>query len=209
MTKLKKTIVPLLLCALLGSTAVLATGDSFDSSVDPLVSLSYINEVVIPDLEAQIHEAKAIAEANSDKASKSELQAVANRVSSLEKQMANIQASVESILESLNDEENKPMSAAYDIVYMKYGQKIFSQKHSFEIILRTGEAEVISPFSYENGSEHVQGIADITSGTDVTDGSAIERNHMLVVPSGGDGRGVLITSEDAYLLVRGEYYIVE
>ncbi len=209
MSRLKKIVVPVLLCILLGSTAIFATSDSFDSSVDPLVSLSYIREVVIPDLEAQIHEAKAIAEANSEKASKSELQSVANRVSSLEKQMAKIQASVSSILEALEDEENKPLSAAYNIVYMKYGQKLFSQKHSFEIILRTGEAEVISPFSYDNGSEYVMGIADITSGTDVTDGSAIEKNHMLVVPSGGDGRGILVTSEDAYILVRGEYYIVE
>ena len=53
------------------------------------------------------------------------------------------------------------------------------------------------------------GIADITSGTDVTDGSAIEKNHMIVIPTGGDGRGILVTSEEAYILVRGEYYIVE
>ena len=209
MAKYKRIIVLALLCCLLGGTAVFAASDSFDSSVDPLVSLSYINEIVIPDLNAQIAEAKAIAEANSDKASKSELQSVADRVSSLEKKMANVQSSVSSILESLADEENKPLSAAYSVVYMKYGQKLFSQKHSFEIILRTGEAEVISPFSYDNGSEHVMGIADITSGKDVPDGSSIEKNHMLVVPSGGDGRGILVTSEDAYILVRGEYYIVE
>lgn len=209
MAKIKKIVVVALLCCLLCSTAVFAASDSFDSSVDPLVSLSYINEIVIPDLNAQISEAKAIAEANSDKASKSEVQAVADRVTSLEKKMSSVQSSVASILKSLSDEENKPMSAAYSVVHMKYGQKLFSQKHSFEIILRTGEAEVISPFSYDNGSEHVMGIADITSGTDVPDGSSIERNHMLVVPSGGDGRGILVTSEDAYILVRGEYYIVE
>ena len=70
-------------------------------------------------------------------------------------------------------------------------------------------AEVVSPFSYENGSEYVQGVADITAGVDLTDGTNIEKNHMLVVPSGGDGRGILVTSEDAYILVRGEYYIVD
>ena len=208
--KIKKIIVPLLLCICLMSTAAFAAGDSFDSSTDPLVSLSYINEVVIPEIEAQILEAKAIAEANSNKASKSELQAVADRVTALEKKMANITDAVESILKTLKDNENnKPMSAAYDTVRMTYGQKLFSQENSFEIILRVGEAEVISPFTYENGSEYVQGIADITAGVDVTDGSAIEKNHMLVVPCGGDGRGILCTSEYAYILVRGEYYIVE
>ena len=165
---------------------------------------------LIPEIEAQILEAKAIAEANSNKASKSELQAVADRVTALEKKMANITDAVESILKTLKDNENnKPMSAAYDTVRMTYGQKLFSQENSFEIILRVGEAEVISPFTYENGSEYVQGIADITAGVDVTDGSAIEKNHMLVVPCGGDGRGILCTSEYAYILVRGEYYIVD
>lgn len=209
MKNIKKIIVPLLLVVMLSTTTVFATGDSFDSSVDPLISLSYINEVVIPDLEAKINEAKAIAEANSNKASKSELQAVANRVSSLEKKMTNITASVSAIIESLEDESNKPLSAAYEIVHMKYGQKLFSDKHSFEIILRTGEAEVISPFTYGDGSEHEQGICDITSGTDLSDGTNIEKNHMLVIPRGGDGRGILVTSESAYILVRGEYRIVE
>ena len=209
MTKFKKIISISLLVCLLGSTAVFAASDSFDSSTDPLVSLSYINEILLPDLSAQIAEAKAIAEANSDKASKSEVQAVANRVSSLEQKMASVQSSVSSILESLADEDNKPMSAAYSIVHMKYGEKLFSKKHSFEIILRTGEAQVISPFTFENGSEYVQGIADVTSGKDVADGESIERNHMLVVPSGGDGRGLLVTSEEAYILVRGEYYSVK
>ena len=209
MKKIKKTIVPLLLCAVLCATAVFAAGDSFDSSVDPLISLSYINEVVIPDLEAQIAEAKTIAEANSNKASKSELQAVADRVSSLEKQLSNVNASVASILAALEDESNKPMSAAYDTVRLTYGQKLFSQKNSFEIILRTGEAEVVSPFSYVEGSEYEQGIADITAGVDLKDGTAIDKNHMLVIPNGGDGRGILVTSEYAYILVRGEYYIVD
>ncbi len=210
MNKMKKYFVPVLFCAVLCATAVFAAGDSFDSSTDPIVSLSYINEVVIPDLEAQIEEAMTVAEANSNKASKSELQAVADRVSSLEKQLSNINASVSAIIASLEDEENKPMSAAYDTVRLTYGQKLFSQKNSLDVILRTGTAEVISPFSYGQGEdvEFEQGIADITAGVDLGDGVAIDKNHMLVIPS-GDGRGILVTGEYAYFLVRGEYSIVE
>ncbi len=210
MKKIRKYIVPVLLCAILCATAVFAAGDSFDSSTDPVVSLSYINEVVIPDLSEQIKEAKAIAEANYNKASKSELQAVADRVSSLEKQLSNINASVASIISSLESEENKPMSAAYDTVRLTYGQKLFSVKSSADIILRTGTAEVISPFVYgtEDEVEYEQGIADITAGIDLGDGVAVDKNHMLVIPA-ADGRGLLVTSEYAYFLVRGEYNIVE
>ncbi len=210
MKKFKKIIVPVLLCTLLFVTAIFAAGDSFDSSTDPVVALSYINEVVIPDLEAQIKEVMTVAEANSNKASKSELKAVADIVSSLEKQLSNVNAAVASIMASLEDENNKRALGPFDVVKMTYGQKIFSEKDSFEITLRTGSAQVISPFSYGNGTdvEYEQGILDIQKGADLLDGENVEKNHMLLVPKGGDGRGLMVTSEYAYFLVRGEYYIV-
>lgn len=208
MNKTKKRIISLLLCFVLGCTTVFAAGDSFDSSVDPLVSLSYINEILVPDLENQIKEARIIAESNSEKASKEDLERVADNINNLEEKLKVLEATVKAIQKSLEDDAEKPLSAAYSIVYLKYGQKIFSQRYSFEVILRTGEAEVISSYSYEQGSEYAQGVADITAGVDIQNGGAISKNHLLVVPSGGDGRGILVTSEDAYLLVRGEYYIV-
>ena len=208
MNRNKKRIVSLLLCLVLGCTAVFAAGDSFDSSVDPLVSLSYINEILVPDLENQIKEARLIAETNSEKASKEDVERVAENINKLEEKLKVLEATVKAIQKSLEDDAEKPLSAAYNVVYLKYGQKIYSQRYSFEVILRTGEAEVISSYSYEQGSEYAQGVADVTAGVDIQNGGAISKNHLLVVPSGGDGRGILITSEDAYLLVRGEYYIV-
>ncbi len=211
MKKLRKYVVPVLLCAVLCATAVFAAGDSFDSSTDPVVSLSYIKEIVIPDLEAQIAEALAVAEANSNKASKSELNALADRLSSLQKQLANLNQVVAELKAYIDDEDNKPMSAAWDSVRLTYGQKIFSEKNSFEIVLRTGTAEVISPFSYDNENvEYEQGIIDKTAGGgDLLDGAPIEKNHELLIPVGGDGRGILVTSEDAFILVKGEYIIVD
>ena len=203
MNKLKKYVVTILSCALLCGTTVLATSDSFDSSTDPLVSLSYINEIVIPDLSAQIQEAKNLAQNFAEKADKSALEAANARIKNLEKELEAIKETVSSFQSTLNK------STSYEVLNLKFGQKLISREYSLEVILRTGDVEVISPFTNENGGEYVQGIADLTLGEDVQDGTAIAKNHLIVVPKGGDGRGIIVTSQEAYILVRGAYEIVE
>ncbi len=203
MSKNKKRIVSLLLCALLCSTTVMATSDSFDSSTDPLVSLSYINEIVIPELSAQIDEAKNLAQNFAKKADQSALEAANAKIKQLEEDVKVLKEKVESFEGALNK------SSSYEVVKLKFGQKILSKEYSLEIILRTGEADVISPFTYENGEEYVQGIADLTTGDDIQDGTSIVKNHLIVVPKGGDGRGIIVKSQDAYVLVRGAYEVVE
>ena len=203
MAKLKKYAVSFLLCTLLCGTTVFATSDSFDSSTDPLVSLSYINEIVIPDLSAQIQEAKNLAQNFAEKADKSALEAANERIKKLEKELETIKETVASFQTTLNK------STSYEVLHLKYGQKVISKEYSLEIILRTGDVEVISPFTNENGGEYVQGIADLTLGEDIKDGTKIEANHLIVVPKGGDGRGIIVTGQEAYILVRGAYEIVE
>jgi hypothetical protein len=67
-----------------------------------------------------------------------------------------------------------------------------------EIILRSGEAAAI-----DNGEN---GVADLTSGTDLLTGSRIEPNHLLLIPR-DDGRGITAIS-DVWVLVRGDYTIL-
>ena len=38
------------------------------------------------------------------------------------------------------------------------------------------------------------------------DGESITINHMMLIPR-GDGRGILITSANAFIMIRGEYAI--
>lgn len=68
-----------------------------------------------------------------------------------------------------------------------------------EVILRMGQATVI-------GSDR-GGLADVTQGLDLADGTVVPANHMLIVPL-GDGRGVKINkSTDAILMIKGGYTI--
>ncbi|MCL2398693.1 MAG: hypothetical protein FWC91_02980 [Defluviitaleaceae bacterium] len=68
---------------------------------------------------------------------------------------------------------------------------------STEIILRAGEATVIAG---------ANGLANVTTGVDLTNGQAVPHNHLLIVPQ-ADGRGLRFHTV-AYLMVRGDYHFV-
>jgi len=67
-----------------------------------------------------------------------------------------------------------------------------------EIILRSGMASAVAPG--ENG------ITNITSGTELRNNAEVSRDNLLIVPR-HDGRGVRVTVEEAWFLIRGGYEI--
>jgi len=66
-----------------------------------------------------------------------------------------------------------------------------------EIIFRSGEAKAI-----DNG---LNGISDITSGSDLRTGESLTLNHLIVIPK-EDGRGITATT-DIWVLIKGKYTI--
>ncbi len=95
--------------------------------------------------------------------------------------------------------ETAPVKSEYEIVTLTKGQSLCSTS-SLEFILRPGSsATVISPIP-ENG------IANLTSGSELYNGTEIPINAYCLIPR-GDGRGVYCTSETAYIMVRGSYEI--
>jgi hypothetical protein len=67
-----------------------------------------------------------------------------------------------------------------------------------EIILRSGEAIIFS--------EVADGLVNVTTGTEVFHNDIVAHNNLLIVPR-GDNRGVFITSDSAWFIIRGEYWI--
>ena len=85
----------------------------------------------------------------------------------------------------------------YDVVYLTKGQTIVG---SSEFILRSGSAISTCP--------GINGITDITDGVDLKDGMEIPWNHLLLVPR-DDGRGITVTSVEAYIMARGQYTVID
>ena len=86
----------------------------------------------------------------------------------------------------------------YEVVYLTKGQELIPET-SAEIVLRSGSAAAISP-------SKAQGLSDLTTGKELYNGKAIEINHQLLVPR-AYVRGILITSNESYLMIRVAYTI--
>lgn len=119
------------------------------------------------------------------------------KISNLETGLREIESVLDGLVEKVNLIQQSPLK--YDIVVLKSGKQLIVGA-STEILLRGGSATAIGS---SNG-----GLIDITSGSglDITEGQNIPLNHLLV-SARDDGRGMLITSEKAWIMVKGWYMI--
>ena len=85
---------------------------------------------------------------------------------------------------------------AYQTLSIDEGQSLIG-KAGTEIILRSGEATAI-----DNGAN---GVSDVTAGTDLTTGTPVELNHLLLTPR-DDGRGIYAKTV-IWVMVRGDYTV--
>lgn len=103
-------------------------------------------------------------------------------------------------LQAENAAESAPASDSYEVVTLTKGQKLTSSEGTVELILRPGStAKVLSDIP-DNG------LSDISEAAEILDGMEVGVNHALIIPR-SDGRGIEITSDTAYVLVRGNYAV--
>ncbi len=97
------------------------------------------------------------------------------------------------------------VDVAYEVVAVNKGETLMC-KNACELVLRSGTAVAVvtDPVNIENKI----GLSDLTASREVINGGALSANHYLIVPR-GDGRGVYVTSDIAYFMVRGEYEIIK
>lgn len=77
-------------------------------------------------------------------------------------------------------------------------ESIVTCGESTEFIVRVGETKAI-------GNEAGNGISDVTSGVDLTGGTTIPLNHLVIVPR-ADGRGIMVLTK-AFIMIKGTYTI--
>ncbi len=122
---------------------------------------------------------------------------VDSEIDKLEAKIAELESELQKVKTSNN-------GLAYTMKTLNKGQKIYAKDTALEIIVRSGTATVVSPFVEEFKS---QGLSDITTGKELYNGAVAPFNDLLLIPVGGDKRGLEIKSDKAVLLVRGDYEI--
>lgn len=83
---------------------------------------------------------------------------------------------------------------SYQVIHMLAGQKMIGGAGT-ELIVRSGDVTAI-----DNG---VDGVSDITGGSDLKSDATCKANHLLLIPR-ADGRGIKAATE-AYVMVRGSF----
>lgn len=185
-----RTIIAAASVALALGVTVLAA--SYDSSEDPLISLSYLTNIFKPEIEQKYEE---------------KIEKLEARLSELENTISDpvidtYPAEDEPVIDTTTENSNgaPAASSTYEVVELTYGDSLYAVT-ACDIMLRSGKAACIAP-------DVSQGIADYTGGYEVYNDQAVEKNHMLLIPR-GDGRGIKALSESVFVMVRGDYTIVE
>lgn len=170
-----RVIALALAAACLGVGVALAAGEG--GAKDPLITLSYLDEVVVPDI-----------------ISRSEKKA-ASRQEELSDQFGKMLEQYRKELEQLSQTGTEGRSASYTVVSLENGQQL-KLEVGCEVMLRVGSVEVSAASS--------PALIDVSSGGTVNSGAALEKNHLYMATIADRS---LKASGSVKLLVRGGYSV--
>ena len=169
-------------------TGIAAAAANYGSKEDPLVTASYIEDVVRPEISEQIEDAL-------DKKEQEILEAVEDLDFSGSTSAAVSDALIEEIAAKAAAKVSSGSAESWNVIKVPSG-KALTGKVGCQVMLRIGSASCVS-----SGST---GLIDVSDGSVLGPGGALKTNHLYMVTI--DGRGVK-ASGDATLLVKGSYSI--
>ena len=172
----------LLLAAALALGAVVFAAQAYSSADDPLISLSYINDVLLPQIVELIQK-------------NNRGEDIGGAVVTTPAETTVTEPPVE------YPDGTEHTDGRYAVVQVGAGETLYASVYACEVIVRAGDTAVLSPFTvkYEE-----QGLSDTTEGKELYNGESIPKNHTILIPR-DDGRGVSVGEGGAWLMVRGDY----
>lgn len=172
----------LLLAAALALGAVVFAAQAYSSADDPLISLSYINDVLLPQIVELIQK-------------NNRGEDIGGAVATTPAETTVTEPPVE------YPDGTEHTDGRYAVVQVGAGETLYASVYACEVIVRAGDTAVLSPFTvkYEE-----QGLSDTTEGKELYNGESIPKNHTILIPR-DDGRGVSVGEGGAWLMVRGDY----
>lgn len=199
--KIKIFLASFLILAVASTAVVFAAGATYDSSSDPLVSLSFLTEIFKPELQREIREASD----NVELVLQAQIDSLLAQINGLKADIAALSKNPSTQITSptvTNPEQAEDDSVqVYTILELKRGEVLVAEEIC-ELVLRAGTAAVMT--SYID-----QGLLDCTDGCELLAGNDVPQNHFVLIPRGGDGRGITVTSDVAFVMVKGAYSIVK
>lgn len=165
------------------SITAVAAGSS-GSSDDPLVTLSYLNDVFLPELLGKVDEKLSD---RSEQLAEELGEQVDKDIERLEKKYG---------AQTSGEGESAGTVDSFTVVTMTSGQTLYGEI-GCEVLLRVGSATVVSPSS--------PGLIDLTAASTLDHGKSLVKNHLYMMTI--SERGVAATAAVTKVLVRGTYEI--
>lgn len=183
--------------AIAGTVTVYA---AYDSSKDPIVSLSYLGEVFKPAVKSEL---KSEIKSELKSEIKSELSdelksSVSSASDAIENELKNEFNDLYSSTFEALQKQIDILANEYETVTLQKGKRL-TVGAACEMVILSGNATV-------RCSTPSSGIIDCTDGVILYDGQNIPTNHKLLVPENGDGRGIT-ASGTVQLLIKGGYTV--
>ncbi len=175
MKKKWKIVVAAVCMLFLVTVAYAATAGS---QSDPLVTLSYLNNVFTPKVDTMV------------------TQAVADQQTKLETDLDEAIQEWDAKIKAAVGSGSGEGGSVFAVVELSQGQTLVGDV-GCEVMLRVGSATC--------GSDGATGLIDVTSGGTLANGKALETNHLYMVTI--STRSVKAASGTVKLLVRGPYTI--
>lgn len=107
------------------------------------------------------------------------------------------------LLKELAAEGGITIKNTYEDIDVKEGEIILLSPAA-EVIYRGGGAVAITSSDSEN-----DGITDMSSGTEIFSGEALEYGHIYHASASESKKAILVTGGSAYFTVRGDYEIIK
>jgi|GEM_PF-1123292 len=220
MKKVLKIVTVAVLSLALAFTA-LCVYAAYSSEDDPLISLSYVNEVLLPQIKDMVYDiidgkdvsdvvATTPADTTDETAETVEPGETTDEIETTEEVVTTTAPETTAAETTAAPEPLFPIGtvntgAKYNVVNLLAGQTLFASVNSCELIVRSGNTKVVSPFT---AKWEEQGVSDITDGVEIYNDGKVPTNHSIIIPR-DDGRGVVALDGGAWVMVRGDYIIKE
>ncbi|MBQ9121217.1 MAG: hypothetical protein IJY12_02505 [Clostridia bacterium] len=200
--KIKIFLTFFVILSLLATAVIFAAGSTYDSSSDPLVSLSFLTEIFKPELQNEIREAND----NVELVLQAQIDSLTAQIADQSDKIALLTEKLEKVSATLPSTPSASESGAashqvYVVLELKKGDVLIAEEVS-ELVLRSGEAIVMTPSVNKS-------LLDCTDGQELTSGQSVPVNHFILIPGEADGRGITVTSDTASVMIKGAYSLVE
>lgn len=200
MKKILKIAICLLLAGALAFGALCVYAEqTYSSKDDPLISLSYINEVLLPQIKTMIEQTLAGVEIGDVIVTVPPETTEAPVTTEPEPPVT-----TEPVPEIIYPAGTVHTGSQFAIVNLQAGETVFASLNACEVIVRSGQTKVVSPFTVK---WEEQGVSDTTDGKELYNEATVPNNHTILIPR-DDGRGIVAGEGGAWLMVRGDYRIV-